>query len=581
MKTILELLSEQLSLALKKLGYLSSLPSKMALVVPSGQIDLADYQSNVAMGLAKALKQNPREIAEDIVGELNLDDFAKEVQIAGSGFINIKLEDQFILQRLKKMARDERFLIPKFKQVDTVAVDFSGPNLAKQMHVGHLRSTIIGDSIARFYEFAGYNVKRINHVGDWGTQFGMLIEYIRQYHSQQLEQKNFFISDLESFYRKAKACYDSDEGFAKKARSIVVNLQSGDKTILAIWELFCQESLKHCQRIYQKLDIRIQNCGESFYNDDLANVVDDLLSCSLAQETQGAIGVFLDGYENSEGGKIPVIVCKSDGGYLYATTDLAALRYRFSRLKVDKAIYVTDARQRIHFEQVFTIADKMKWADKKNCVHIGFGMMLDKSGKPFKTRDGGTVKLEDLIDESCQRSYQIAKELSPELSEEELKKVAFVVGIGGIKYADLVHGISTDYKFDWDKMLARDGNTASYLLINYARTRSIGRRLGIDCKDFLYNQDLSLATSQERLLALKLIQLPDVWQQVFSELAPNYLLNYLYELSRLFAGFWSACPIGNCKDEQIKQSRLALCALFGEVVNWGLGLVGIKTLEKI
>lgn len=580
MKSIPDLLSSHVAKALQAL-----LPEEQIegpYVVASQNPKLADYQCNMAMRLTKKLKKAPRQIAEDLVQQLKVDDISETPEIAGPGFINFRIKQSFLISQLQSMAADQRLGLSPSSKAEKILIDFSGPNLAKEMHVGHLRSTIIGDSIARFLEFEGHEVIRMNHVGDWGTQFGMLIQYIREEKPESLNQpESFEIENLENFYRAAKQRFDESEDFANAARKAVVDLQAGDPTTLAVWKVFCDESLKHCHKIYQHLDIKIEDRGESAYNDMLPNIVEELKTSGLAVQTQGAWGVFLEGYETSDGEPMPTIVQKSDGGYIYSTTDLAAIQYRMNTLNVDRAIYVTDARQYSHFDQVFSIAEKMNWCQKKQLKHIGFGMMLGQDGKPFKTREGGTIKLKDLMEESKERAYQLAKELSPELNKEELETISSQAGIGGIKYSDLAHGIATDYKFSWDKMLAKDGNTAFYLLITYARTRSVGRKAGVDCFDLLQNPNFIFEKEPEIQLAKNIVKLLHLWPQVVQELTPNVLLNYLYEISKDFGTFWNACPILKLEDESLKQSRLALCGLTGKVLSWGLSMVGIQALEKI
>ena len=580
MKSIVALLSERVYTALSTMLDAEQIPA--TLVEPSKNPKFADYQCNVAMGLAKALRKAPRQIAEDIVAKLEVEDISEPAEIAGPGFINFKIKTNFIASALKEMGGDERLGLEKATDKQRVLIDFSSPNLAKEMHVGHLRSTIIGDSIARFFEFEGHEVLRMNHVGDWGTQFGMLVQYIREEMPEALENpESFEIASLEDFYRAAKKRFDDSEEFADRARKAVVDLQSGDEATLAIWKVFCTASLDHCHELYEMLDIKLEDKGESAYNDLLQLTVDELKDKGLAVETEGALGVFLDGYVTADDKPMPTIVQKSDGGFIYATTDLAAIRYRFTEQKVDRAVYVTDARQRSHFDQVFEIGEKMGWAPENALKHIGFGMMLGEDGKPFKTRDGGTVKLKDLLVEAEERARKLAEELSQDLSEEELNEVAKMAGWGGVKYSDLSHSIGTDYKFSWDKMLAKDGNTAFYLLITYARTRSIGRKIGIDPFDLLGKTDLILETEQELKLAKRLLLLHEAWPNVVKELTPNTLLAYLYEVAKDFGTFWNACPVAKLEDGELKNSRLALAGLVGQVLAWGLSMVGIKALERI
>ncbi|WDE97786.1 arginine--tRNA ligase [Lentisphaera profundi] len=586
MKSLLAQLRDKVSLAVNAVA--GDIEIKGSILVPSQNPKFGDYQCNVSMELAGKLskasgeKVNPRQIATAIMEKLEVAEFSEAPEIAGPGFINFKLKQEALADYARQMLRDDRLGMAKTAKPERVLVDFSGPNLAKEMHVGHLRSTIIGDSIARFMEFEGHDVLRMNHVGDWGTQFGMLIQYIRETRPGALDNpESFEIADLEDFYREAKKRFDESDDFKDAARRAVVDLQSGDKATLAVWEVFCEESLKHCHEIYGQLDIKISDRGESAYNDMLKTVVEDLKSDGKAVQTEGAWGVFLDGYKNKEDEPLPTIVQKSDGGYIYATTDLAAIRYRFAEQKTDKLIYVTDARQKTHFDQVFEISELMDWAPKDSMGHIGFGMMLGKDGKPFKTRTGGTVKLKDLLVEAESRADILARELSPGLTEEEYKEIAFAAGLGGVKYSDLSHSVGTDYKFDWDKMLATDGNTAIYILMTYARTRGLSRKAGIDVDSLVDIESLPVGSEQELKLIKKLASTPDVWQGVVSDLAPHLLLNHLYEVARDFGSFWNSCPILKIEDEELKRSRLALAGGVGRVLKWGLSMVGIKTLDKL
>jgi len=378
-----------------------------------------------------------------------------------------------------------------------------------------------------------------------------------------------------------KKRFDESDEFKDKARKAVVDLQAGEEATLSVWKVFCEASLKHCHELYEIMDIKIEDRGESAYNDLLPVVVEDLKKAGHAVQTQGAWGVFLDGYKNENDEPLATIVQKSDGGYIYATTDLAAIRYRVQELGVDRAVYVTDARQRGHFDQVFKIAELMNWSKPGAMKHIGFGMMLDKSGRPFKTRDGGTIKLKDLLVEAEERAYKLAKDLSPDFTEEEYKLIAKTAGHGGVKYSDLSHSIGTDYKFDWDKMLATDGNSAIYLLMTYARTRGLSRKAGVDVNDMIGKAELIIGDDHELKLAKKIAAVLDVWPNVVRDLTPNVLLGYLYELAREFSSFWNSCPVLKLEDEKLKQSRMLFAAIVGRIIEWGLSMIGIKVLDKV
>ena len=580
MNSIVKTLSIKVEEALLKLIDAEDLPKN--LVVPSQNPKFADYQCNAAMGLAKALRKSPRDIAQDIVANLDVSEISDDPEIAGPGFINFKLKTEFIANLVSSIGEDERLGLDKTSNPEKILVDFSSPNLAKEMHVGHLRSTIIGDSIARFLEFDGNDVIRMNHVGDWGTQFGMLIQYIREELPEALENpESFEIASLEEFYRAAKRRFDESDEFKDKARKAVVDLQAGEEATLSVWKVFCEASLKHCHELYELMGIKIEDRGESAYNDMLPHVVEDLKTAGHAKQTKGAWGVFLEGYKNEDDEPLATIVQKSDGGYIYATTDLAAIRYRVGELGVDRSVYVTDARQRGHFDQVFKIAELMDWAKPGSLKHIGFGMMLDKSGRPFKTRDGGTIKLKDLLVEAEERAYKLAKELSPDFTEEEYKLIAKTAGHGGVKYSDLSHSIATDYKFDWDKMLATDGNSAIYLLMTYARTRGLSRKAGVDVNDMIGKASLIIGDEHELKLAKKIAAVLDVWPSVVRDLTPNSLLGYLYELAREFSSFWNSCPVLKLDDQELKESRMLFAAIVGRIIEWGLSLIGIKVLDKV
>ena len=566
-----------------------------AIVMPSGKPEFGDYQANGIMGAAKKLKMNPRELATQVLDALDLSDLAGSVEIAGPGFLNITLAPAFLDGALND-AREGHLGVDRAATPQCVVVDYSSPNLAKEMHVGHLRSTIIGDAIARVLGFLGHTVKRQNHVGDWGTQSGMLIAYMErtmittseadisdERYSATLRMQTPNIGDLEEFYREARALYDSDPDFAAKARETVVMLQRGDSHILQLWKMFTKVSLRHCEAAYERLGILLTRddvCGESFYNDDLAVVIDDLRTAGLLQESQGAQCVFPAGFEDKEGNPQPMIVQKSDGGYLYATTDLAAIRHRIGTLGGDRLLYVTDARQAFHFKQLFTVAQSAGFAPEAvSLEHVPFGMMLGDDHRPFKTRDGGVIKLVDLLDEAAERAYAFVSAKSPELPEAERREIADVVGIGSVKYADLSQHRSSDYVFAWDKMLSLDGNTAPYLQYAYARIKSIFRKAEL-ADGALAGLVPHVEAPAERLLAVKLLQFNEMLDIVAAESAPHQLCAYLYDLAGAFMGFYEACPV--LKSEgATRDSRLALCELTARTIATGLELLGIGTLEQM
>lgn len=543
----------------------------------SGKPQFGDYQANGAMGAAKHLKTNPRDLAQKILDQVDLSEIAEKTEIAGPGFINITLKNDYIANCLKDC------LDKPTVQSNIVVVDYSAPNLAKEMHVGHLRSTIIGDAIARALEYQGHQVIRQNHMGDWGTQFGMLIAELELQLSQG-EQAELALSDLEVFYQQSKIHFDADPDFADTARAYVVKLQSGDANCLKLWQQFIDVSVAHNSEIYKQLNVGLTAehiKPESAFNDDLQMIVEDLIQKQLAIESDGAKVVFLNELADKNGDPSPMIVQKSGGGFLYATTDLAALKYRADILNVDRVLYFIDARQSLHMKQVFATSRKANYvSDSVSLEHHAFGTMMGSDGKPFKTRTGGTVKLADLLVEAVERAEKLVREKNSDLNEEEITTIARKVGIGAVKYADLSKTRTNDYIFDWDSMLSFEGNTAPYLQYAYTRISSIFRKADIQLKDF--SAKLIIAQTQEKQLALKLLQFNEVINQVAIDCYPHSLCNYLYELSSLFMTFYEHCPI--LKSDiapEIAQSRLQLCAYSASILKKGLDLLGIETMEKM
>ena len=552
-------------------------------VITASRPEFGDYQANGVMRLAKQLKINPRELANQIIEELNShkDNIVERYELAGPGFINIFLRNEEILKRANRITNKEVPLVPKSEKCLKITVDYSSPNLAKEMHVGHLRGTIIGDAIVRILEKKGHKVIRQNHVGDWGTQFGMLICYMKELQSSAEEDLPKALSDLEKFYQVAKKRFDVDDEFAVNARKEVVHLQSGNKNSIQIWEQFINESLNHCDEIYAKLNVTLTRThldAESKYNDALPGIISQLESRGLLSESEGAKCVFLPQFLGKDGDSLPVIVQKSDGGYLYSTTDLAAIDYKCQELDINRALYVVDARQSLHFQQVFAVAEKANLAsDKISLEHIAYGTMMDSSGKPFKTRSGGTTKLIELLDESVSRAYALVTEKNPELDEKERLKIAEKVGIGSVKYADLSKNRTSDYIFDWSTMLSFEGNTAPYLMYAFARIKSILAKAGGEKR---YTLITILESSEERLLLIKLLQFPEIIDSVALDCFPNQLCNYLHELAGLFMRFYEACPILKAKDA-LQDSRLSLAEFTSQTLKEGLDLLGIETLEKM
>jgi arginyl-tRNA synthetase len=502
-----------------------------------------EYQFNGAMALAKQLKQKPHIIAEQILANVKLDDVASKLEVAGPGFINVYLKNDWLSQWCERALQDSKLTVEAHES-KTIVVDYSSPNLAKEMHVGHLRSTIIGDAVVNVLEYLGHNVIRQNHMGDWGTQFGMLLAHL----NDQLAKSSVAetaLSDLEDFYRAAKVRFDNEDGFADRAREYVVKLQGGDPDCLRLWQQFIDISIQHSEEVYKKLNVSLERehvMGESSYNHDLANVIKDLTEKNILVEDQGAKLVFIPEMSNKDGDPAVYIVQKSGGGYLYATTDLAAIRYRANTLKADRTLIFTDARQALHFKQTEIVARRAGYlAETDSYEHCPFGMMLGKDNKPFKTRSGETIKLSDLLDEAIERAAVLISQRESSLSESEKQQVAKTVGIGAVKYADLSKNRTTDYIFDWDTMLSFEGNTAPYLQYAYTRVKSIFRNAKQDMDT--YHAKVAVASPQEHDLVVKLMQFDEVLESVSKEATPHIMCSYLYELASLFMRFYEANPV--------------------------------------
>ncbi|MFP4221533.1 MAG: arginine--tRNA ligase [Phormidium sp.] len=584
MSSILHQLQQQFSTALVA-AFGDDYANTDPLLAATNNPKFGDYQANLAMSLAKPLKQNPRAIASQIVEALDVSEFCDAPEIAGPGFINLRLKREFVEGQLQQMQGSDRLGIAPTPDPQRVVVDFSSPNIAKEMHVGHLRSTIIGDAIARVLEFQGHDVLRLNHVGDWGTQFGMLIAYLRDVYPDALSQADALdIGDLVSFYKKAKLRFDEDPQFQDNARHNVVKLQSGDPETRQAWKLLCDQSRREFQKIYDRLDVNLSERGESFYNDQLPQVVQDLDDCGLLVEDQGAKCVFLEGYQNKDGNPQPLIIQKSNGGYNYATTDLAALRYRIREDGAKRIIYVVDAGQGTHFAQVFQVAQRAGWLPEDvEAVHVPFGLVQGEDGKKLKTRAGETVRLKDLLDEAVNRSrvdlqQRIEAEGRSE-SPEFIEQVAEVVGMSSVKYADLSQNRTSNYIFSYDKMLSLQGNTAPYLLYAYVRVQGISRKGTIDFEN-LGEIQLKLSEDAELTLAKHLLSLAEILDDVAQELLPNRLCQYLFELSQKFNQFYDKCPVLQV-EEPLRTSRLVLCDLSARTLKTGLSLLGIQVLERM
>ena len=584
MYSLLEQLRQQFSQALVK-AFGDDYADTDPLIALAGKPEFGDYQSNVALSLAKTLKQKPRDTAQQILDHLEIAQLCEPPEIAGPGFINLKLKPSYLENQLQIIAQDDQLGVEKAETPQRVIVDFSSPNIAKEMHVGHLRSTIIGDCIARILEFRGHNVLRLNHVGDWGTQFGMLIAYLREaYPDALIKADALAIGDLVTLYRQAKKRFDEDEQFQTTAREEVVKLQKGTEDSVKAWQLLCEQSRREFQVIYDLLGVKLTERGESFYNPLLPDVVGELEAKGLLEEDQGAKCVFLEGFSNKSGERLPLIVQKTDGGYNYATTDLAAIRYRIREDGAQRIIYVTDAGQANHFTQVFQVAKRAGWIPEDvELVHVPFGLVQGEDGKKLKTRSGDTIRLRDLLDEAIARSRQdLEKRFAAEgrnESEDFIEKTARGVGISAVKYADLSRNRTSNYVFSFDKMLALQGNTAPYLLYAYVRVQGISRKGNIDLTT-LGNQTIVLADDSELVLAKHILQLSDILKEVEKDLLPNRLCLYLFELSQKFNQFYDRCPVLQAEEPK-RTSRLMLADLTARTLKLGLNLLGIEVLERM
>lgn len=548
-------------------------------ITESTQPQFGHYQCNSALKIAKMLKGNPRQIAKQIANVMDLYDPAgqrmiEKIEIAGAGFINIFLCPDFLAKRIESMLVDERLGVPLVKK-EKIIVEFSSPNIAKELHVGHLRSTIIGDALARLFEFLGYEVLRLNHIGDFGTQFGMLIAYIQKYKSDAF-QEAINLSTLMSWYKKAKEQFDQDPEFKKLSQLEVVKLQQGDKGSLQIWKRICEISKVAFQEIYRLLDVRLVERGESFYSPYLAQIVADLEQKGLVTVSNGAKCIFLDGFIGRNNTPLPMIVQKSDGGYNYETTDMAALYHRVQKEKADRIIIVTDAGQSLHFAMLFKAAEKAHYFDPKQLQldHVPFGVVLGPDGKKFKTRSGETEKLIDLLMGAIQRAKQILRTRLPLLKEEELEKSAKILGIDAVKYADLCCHRIKDYVFSYDRMLKFEGNTAAFLLYAYVRIQGIKRKVGKE----VVKGPVVLSHPSEVAMAFHLCLFPETLQMMSQDLLPNRLCDYLYALAEKFHAFFRDCRVEGSSEEN---SRLLLSEAAAQVLKKGLSILGLQTLERM
>ncbi|MDH6225687.1 arginine--tRNA ligase [Streptomyces sp. MJP52] len=556
--------------------------------------DRADYQANGILALAKKAKANPRELAARVVEQVVTGDVIEDIEVSGPGFLNVTVSDRAITENLAARAADDsgRLGVPRRAEAGTTVIDYAQPNVAKEMHVGHLRSAVIGDAVRRMLDFTGERTVGRHHIGDWGTQFGMLIQYLIE-HPHELDHKADPATDVEAageeamsnlnrLYKASRAVFDSDEEFKTRARQRVVALQSGDEETLALWQRFVDESKIYFYSVFDKLDMPVADdeiVGESAYNPMMAETARMLEESGVAVRSEGALVVFFDDIRGKDDKPVPLIVQKADGGFGYAASDLSAIRDRVFGLKADTLLYVVDARQALHFKMVFETARRAGWlSDAVKAVHLEFGTVLGKDGKPFKTREGETVRLEDLLDEASERAASVVREKAQDLTEEEIAERGAQVGVGAVKYADLSTSANRDYKFDLDQMVSLNGDTSVYLQYAYARIRSILRKAGETRPAAHPELELHAA---ERALGLHLDSFGDLVAEAAAEYAPHKLTAYLYQLASLFTTFYDKCPVLKADTPAQVENRLFLCDVTGRTLRQGMTLLGIRTPERL
>ncbi len=550
-------------------------------IFQSSQEKFGDYQFNSSMKLAKILKSNPREVAGKIIENLGPDPLIAKLEIAGPGFINITLDPQYISKAIQAMSLDSHLGLDISGNKQKVIVEFSSPNIAKELHVGHLRSTIIGDSLARTFEFMGFDVLRLNHIGDWGTAFGMLIAYLKEEAPKVLTgEEQTDLTHLVTWYKASKKRFDEDPAFKKRSQLEVVSLQGGDPSSLNAWNMICDISRKAYQAIYDLMDIKLMERGESFYNPMLADTITDLEKKGLIVESDGAKCVFLEGFKNRENEPLPLMLQKSDGGYGYDTTDVAAMRYRVEVDKANRIIIVTDAGQSIHFAMIKAASEKAGYLDPKKVRfdHVPFGVVLGQDGKKFKTREGEVEKLIDLLYTAIDKAREIMKNRNPTMDPAELEKISVALGLGAVKYADLSCHRTGDYTFSYERMLRFEGNTASYLMYSYVRVAGIKRKIGADIEAVRKRSQIHLTHPAEIALGLHLLRFVETIDFVAEELLPNRLTDYLYILAEKFNAFYRDCQVEGTPEED---SRLLLSELVARTMKQGLHLLGVETVERM
>ena len=567
----------------------TALPDAEPRVTAATDPRFGDYQTNVAMVLAKQQRTNPRQLAQQIIEKLEVSELCEPPEIAGAGFINFRLKPAWLAKQFAELADDPRLGVPAPDRVKSIVIDLSSPNVAKPMHVGHIRSTILGDALARIATFVGHRVVRDNHIGDWGTQFGMLLVGWKTMLDRDFLERDP-LGEMERIYKLVSALCKEDPATLERARQELVKLQSGDEENLCLWREMQRLSQAQFDTIYGRLGVKFDvTLGESFYNPQLKAVVQELRERGIATESEGALCVFSDGTAKPEDDPFlikdkdgwrpnPALVQKSDGAANYTTTDLATLQYRMATWSPDEIVYVTDGRQQMHFRQLFAILRRWHPEFTARLAHVWFGSILGDDGKPFKTRSGETIKLGELLDEAEERALKLVEEKNPELPEAERREIARIVGIGAVKYADLLPNRQSDYVFSWDRMLSLQGNTAPYLQYSFVRIRSIFRKAGegFQISDFRFQ----ISEPTEIMLAKKLLQFGEVLPQVLDDYRPNALANYLYELAIAFHSFYEACPVLKA-ETGTRESRLLLCETTARLLKQGLALLGIEVPERM
>lgn len=581
MQTLLLILREWMTHSIRSAFHDFPEDLGVADIAPCVQEEFGHYQCNSPLRLSKQLKMNPRSVAEKLIDHMEGKNAFDKIEIAGPGFINFTFSSSFLSKQLQMQLEDPLLGAMEPKKKQRMIVEFSSPNVAKELHVGHLRSTIIGDCLARVFEFLGHDVLRLNHLGDWGTQFGMLIAYMKDLNVDVLSSdQSTDLEQLMSWYRAAKQKFDQDSDFKKRSQLEVVRLQSEEPGAMQVWRRICEISRKGYQEIYDLLDVKIIERGESFYNPYLKSVVEELENKQLIEVSDGAKCLFVEGFKNREGDPLPIMVQKSDGGYNYDTTDLAAIRYRIFEDKSERIIYVTDIGQSLHFQMIFAAAEKAGWLKREETKvdHVGFGLVLGADGKKFKTRSGDTEKLIDLLTEAVDHARALLKERSLDAPEDEIEHLARVLGIGAVKYSDLSSSRTKDYVFSYERMLKFEGNTAVFLLYSLVRIHGIKRKIKADMEKVLKEHPISLAHPSEIALGLHIRRFGEILDLLSRDLLPNRLTDYLYALAEKFNAFFRDCRVEGSSEEG---SRLALCELTSRILRQGLSILGLQTVERM